>query len=173
MDPLTLSTAAAALGAVKNVSDLGQALAKRVQKVKNREVRREVDDMLVGLTTVRAAVDRVAQENSDLRSENDDLKRRLKQRDEYEFKDAAYWRKLDDGSTDPVPRCPKCMHGKQPQTVPMRHDAEDQNYHCVVCGYDTNADTDGKKWLDTMKSLSPSGAGVIQSVPIRRDRFDF
>lgn len=157
MDPL--STAAAALGAVKNVSDLGQALAKTVGKVKNREVRREVDEMLSGLTTVRAAVDRVAQENSDLRDKNAELERRLKQRDEYEFRDGAYWRKLDDGSVDPVPRCPKCMHGKQPQPVPMKYNAKEENHCCVVCGTETN---DGKSWTQL---------GVLTPVPITRDYY--
>jgi len=153
MEPV--STAAAAIGAIKNGSELVQAVAKKIKGAKNAELREQLDEVLDAMTDIRQKVDALSQENSNLNQEVASLKQRLKHRDEFQpdNETGCYWRMLDDQTRD-GPFCPKCMYVPAPgRPVRMRPNAVTENSTCPVCG----------TW-----DKPPKSVGSFISVPLSR-----
>jgi hypothetical protein len=122
MEPIT--TVTAALSLTKSAADLSKKLYEFGKTLKDRDERRQVDDMLDALTDLKRSASVLEDQNRELRE-----KLRFKT-DEYEFRNPFWYHK--DRRSQPL--CPKCFASSI--AAPMAEATPGDDYRlCLVCNH--------------------------------------
>ena len=100
-------------------------VVKLAQKLDNMELYRKILDL-------QAEIIRVVEENMQLKAQVKELSKKLTIQETLEFKEEAYWRKLEDGTED-GPFCTSCWDSEQKLIRMIVFKKSGQPKGCPVC----------------------------------------
>ncbi len=99
---------------------------KAADQLKNAELKQKLADVQVECA-------KLAEDNALLRQDLIEIREKLQAREDMEYRNNVYWRRLSDGKFE-GPYCPKCLDGER-KVARMADRSDDNFWRCAVCDY--------------------------------------
>jgi len=103
------------------------------------------------LADVQVECAKLAADNASLRQENLEFREQLQTRQDMEFRQNVYWRRLAPGKFE-GPYCPKCLDGER-KTARMGDRPDDHYWRCPVCGTFIQKPGEDPNWARFAESM--------------------